>query len=428
VAKTKKSILIITPRSPYPLFSGGEHAQFHFIEVLRTLMDVTICFEINSSDYNSNYDDFLRLKEIWKEVTFFPLINIEEPKQLVRLYRRIKRKVLQIKKTLFEIVANRKSESTDSVRYQSLVNQTFLLYKADFVNHVAEILKKTHFDIIQIDFISLAPIVYILPADSVKVLVHHELRYIRIKREVDLFEKIEPFDNCRLEAIKDQELSLLKRFDKIITLTDKDKIILSENISPEKLYVSPATIKTDPKQIEEFSPFRNKLVFIGSSLHLPNKDAINWFVNEVLPVAEKEIPDIYLNIIGSWDKNSVKKYSRKNVKFQGFVEVLSAALKSSLLIVPVRIGSGMRLKIIEAINHNIPFITTSIGVEGLDFENNLDCIIADSPADIANGIVRLSGDRSGQQEMVDHASARLKEKYSFEIAIKKRLDFYKELV
>jgi glycosyltransferase involved in cell wall biosynthesis len=423
----KRSILIITPRSPYPLFSGGEHAQFHFIEVMRTLMDVSLCFEINRSDYNSNYDDFLRLKEIWKEVTFFPLINIEEPKLLVRSYRRIKCKVLQIKQALFKLVANRKSESTDPVRNQSLVNQTFLLYKADFVNHVAGIIKKTHYDIIQIDFISLAPIVYILPAKSVKVLVHHELRHIRIKREVDLFENIEAFDNCRLEAIKDQEISLLKRFDKIITLTEKDKSILSEYISSEKIYVSPATIKSDLIQKENYSSFRNKLVFIGSSIHLPNKDGIKWFINYVMPILEKEIPDIHLDILGSWDKRFINENKRRNIKFPGYIDDLTSAFQSSLLIVPLRIGSGMRLKIVEAINHKVPFITTSIGAEGLDFENDLDCLIADTPESFANGIVSLSNDSSRQHEMVDHASARLKEKYSFEAAIKKRLDFYKEL-
>jgi glycosyltransferase involved in cell wall biosynthesis len=427
VTEADKSILIITPRLPYPLFSGGEHAQFHFIEALRTLMDVSICFEINSLDYNSNYNDFLKLKEIWKEVTFYPLINLDKPTTLVRSYRKIKQKVLELKKNIFDLVSRRKSESIDSVRYQSLINQTFLMCKPDLANNVDRILKNKHFDIIQIEFISLAPIVYILPTDSVKVLVHHELRHVRIKREVDLFEGIGPYDVCRLEAIKDQETSLLKRFDKIITLTENDMNVLSESIPSGKIYVSPATIKFDEKQNRVFSPFRNKLVFMGSSIHLPNKEGIQWFINSVMPIIEKEIPDIYLDIIGSWDNQFIKEYSRKNVNFIGFIEDLTSAVRSSLLIVPVRIGSGMRLKIIEAINNLVPFITTTIGVEGLDFENDRECIIADTPESFANGIVRLSKDASGQQEFVNHTAIKLKEKYSFESAIKKRLDFYKSL-
>jgi glycosyltransferase involved in cell wall biosynthesis len=369
----------------------------------------------------------LKLKEIWKDVTFYPLINLKKESEIITIYRRIKREAFQLKRSIFKFLSHEKSENTKSIRYQSLVNQPFLLCKADFVNHVAGIVKKNQYDIIQIEFINLAPLVYILPPESIKVLVHHELRYIRIKREVDLFDNLEPFDQCRLEAIKDQELSLLKRFDKIITLTENDKKILSENIPSEKIYVSPATIKFDQKQNAVFSPFRNKLVFIGSSIHLPNKDGIQWFINSVMPLIEKEIPDVHLDVIGSWDKQFIKKYSRENVKFLGFVEDLTNAFLSSLLVVPLRIGSGMRLKIIEAINHNIPFVTTSIGVEGLDFENDKDCIIAVTPESFANGIVRLSKDGSGQKEFVNHAAIKLKEKYSFELAIKKRLEFYNSL-
>jgi glycosyltransferase involved in cell wall biosynthesis len=390
-------------------------------------MDVSICLEINNSDCNSNYNDLLKLKEIWKDVTFYPLINIKKKSEIINIYRKVKREAFQIKQSIFKFVSNQKSENTDSVRYQSLVNQPFLLYKADFVNHVDRIVKKNQFDIIQIEFIHLAPLVYVLPPKSIKVLVHHELRYVRIKREVDLFDNIESFDLCRLEAIRDQETSLLKRFDKIITLTENDMNVLSESIPSGKIYVSPATIKFDQKQNRVFSPFINKLVFIGSSIHLPNKDGIQWFINSVMPIIEKEIPDIHLDIIGTWDNQFIKKYSCKNVNFMGFVEDLTSAVRSSLLIVPVRIGSGMRLKIIEAINHQVPFITTTIGVEGLDFENDKDCIIADIPESFANGIVRLSQDASGQQEFVNHAAIKLKEKYSFESAIKKRLDFYKSL-
>jgi hypothetical protein len=394
---------------------------------MKTLLDVSICFEINNSDYNSNYNDYLKLKEKWKEIEFLPLLNLDQSKQFVKLYRRVKLRTIQIKEKIFKLITNQKSEQINSIRYQSLINQPFLLNKSNFVNHIAEILKKKQFDIIQIEFISLGPIVYILPSESVKVLVHHEIRYIRIKREVELFNNIEPFDICRLGAIKDQEISLLQRFDKIITLTENDKKILSKNISPLKIYVSPATIKPEKKQSVIYSPFNNRLVFIGSSIHLPNKDGLDWFINFIMPLIEQKRPDIFLDIIGTWDKNFIKKYRCTNIKFLGFVEDLTNSLTSSLLIVPIRIGSGMRLKIIEAINHHIPFITTSIGIEGLDFENGVDCIIADTPENFAKGIVGLSNDSYRQQEFVTNASLKLKESYSFESAIKKRLDFYKNL-
>jgi hypothetical protein len=423
----KKSLLIITPRPPYPLFSGGEHAQFHFIEAMRTQLDVSICFEINNSDYNSNYNDFLELKNIWKDVTFFPLVNIEKQKRIKKIIRWVNCSLYEIKKILYKFLVNEKTAPVDFLRNNSFINHPFLMYKAEFVSHVASISRDHQFDIIQIEFISLAPLVYILPKGPIKVLVHHELRYIRIKREFYLFQNQDDFDICRLEAIRDQEISLLQRFDKIITLTENDKEILSQNISPEKIYVSPATIKIINSQEIDFLPFSDKLVFIGSSIHLPNIDGVRWFLGSVLPLIEKENPDIYLNIIGAWDKHFIKEYSRKNVKFLGFVEKLANPLQNAMLIVPIRIGSGMRLKILEAINHQIPFITTTVGVEGLDFKSNLDCIIADTPENFANEILRLSKNINKQHELVNNATLKLKEFYSFESALQKRLEFYKSL-
>jgi glycosyltransferase involved in cell wall biosynthesis len=242
---------------------------------------------------------------------------------------------------------------------------------------------------------------------------------------VDLFDDPGPFDLSRLESVRDQEFALLRRFDKIITLTENDKQILSENISQEKIYVSPATVRTDLKEVREFSPFGKKLVFIGSSIHLPNKDGIKWFINSIMPIIEKEIPEIHLDVIGRWDNRFVKEFSRKNVTFQGFVKDLKDAFRSSLMIVPIRIGSGMRLKIIEAVNYGIPFITTTIGVEGLDFEPDKDCLVADGPEEFAKKIIGISKDPSGQQELVRNALRKLTDKYSFESAINRRLDFYK---
>ena len=126
-------------------------------------------------------------------------------------------------------------------------------------------------------------------------------------------------------------------------------------------------------------------------------------------------------------KSIIKKYQRANICFLGYVEDLSVVFSSSMLIVPIRIGSGMRLKIIEAVNQGIPFITTTIGVEGLNFKNNIDCIIADSPYEFAKGIHYLSENPSKQQDFIKNASEKLSEKYSYVEAINKRLDFYRSL-
>lgn len=417
----KRRILIISPRPPYPLFSGGHHAQFHFIGELLKEMDVSVCFEVDDQSY-SGYSELLKL---WEGVTFYPLFNLKQKKTILDFYRWTKCIIRNIKGRILSIFQLRPVKIEDPIKYQSFIHMPIFPQKAPFVNQVADIVSKNQYDVIQIDFISLAPLIYLLPEGPIKILIHHEIRYIRIQREMDLFKKTDAFDLCRFRAIKDEEILLLRKFSKIITLTEKDKEILSSDIPSERIYVSPASIpvlKTGPAT---FIPFRNKLVFIGSSGHLPNTDGIDWFIKEILPEVEKEIPDVKLEIIGRWDKHFIKKYHRKNVNFLGLVKDLNTAFPSSILIVPIRIGSGMRLKIIDAVSYCIPFITTTIGVEGLNFENNIDCIIADSPSEFAKGIHYLSENPTKQQDFINHASEKLSEKYSYEEAINKRLEFYR---
>jgi glycosyltransferase involved in cell wall biosynthesis len=419
----KRRILIISPRPPYPLFSGGHHAQFHFIGELLKKMDVSVCFEVDDQSY-SGYSELLKL---WEGVTFYPLLNLKQKKTILDFYRWTKCIIRKIKGRILSIFQSRPVKIEDPIKYESFINMPIFPQKAPFVNHVADIISKNQFDVIQIDFISLAPLIYILPEGPIKILVHHEIRYIRIKREMDLFKKTDAFDLCRFRAIKDEEILLLRKFNKIITLTEKDKEILSLDIPSEKIYVSPASIpvlKTGPVT---FIPFKNKLVFIGSSGHLPNTDGVDWFINEILPAVEKEIPDIKLEIIGRWESEYKKKYQKRNIVFSGFIENLETVFSSSLLIVPIRIGSGMRLKIIEAVNQGIPFITTTIGVEGLNFKNNIDCIIADSHYEFAKGIHYLSENPFKQQDFIKNASEKLSEKYSYDESINKRLDFYRSL-
>lgn len=416
----KKRILIISPRPPYPLFSGGHHAQFHFIGELLKKMDVSVCFEVDDQSY-SGYSELLKL---WEGATFYPFFNLKQKKTILDFYRLTKCIIRNFKGKILSIFQSRPMKIEDPIKYESFINMPIFPQKAPFVNHVADIVSKNKFDVIQIDFISLAPLIYLLPEGPIKVLVHHEIRYIRIQREMGLFKKVEAFDRCRIKAIKDEEIVLLRKFNKIITLTEKDKEILSLDIPSENIYVSPASIpglKTGPGP---FIPFRNKLVFIGSSGHLPNTDGIDWFIKEILPEVEKEIPDVKLEIIGRWEPDSKKRFQKRNIVFPGFIENLETVFFSSLLIVPIRIGSGMRLKIIEAVNRGVPFITTTIGVEGLNFENNKECIIADSAEDFAKGICSLANQESRQKQMTTNASIKLNTEFSFESAVKKRLDFY----
>jgi glycosyltransferase involved in cell wall biosynthesis len=140
--------------------------------------------------------------------------------------------------------------------------------------------------------------------------------------------------------------------------------------------------------------------------------------------------NLELHIVGKgWDASVLETQNNlDNVFFEGYVENLEDILTNSIAIVPIRIGSGMRMKIIDAINYRIPFITTSTGVEGLDFKNGKDCMIADNYDDFADAILKLAEDKRLQQQFIQESYATQSKLYNKELLINKRRLIYRQSI
>jgi GT2 family glycosyltransferase len=113
---------------------------------------------------------------------------------------------------------------------------------------------------------------------------------------------------------------------------------------------------------------RKDIVFVGGFAHEPNVDAVRWFVQEILPIVLKDIPDMKFHVIGSNPPDEIKNMAGANVLIKGFVteeELEEAYCKARMVVVPLRFGAGMKGKVIEALYYNVPVLTTDIGAQGL---------------------------------------------------------------
>lgn len=125
----------------------------------------------------------------------------------------------------------------------------------------------------------------------------------------------------------------------------------------------------------------------------------------------------------------VKDFSSRyrNLDFLGFVDDLGAALKGHIMIVPLLVGSGIRMKILESVVHHAPVVTTSVGVEGLDFAKDTECLIEDEPDRLAEAVSRLLTS-AGLADSLAHASYdKLCKLYSPAAGARKRIDVYNGL-
>lgn len=153
------------------------------------------------------------------------------------------------------------------------------------------------------------------------------------------------------------------------------------------------------------------LLFLGSFRHLPNQEALNWFVGEVLPRVRAEEPGVRLIVIGSDPPPKHSLRDAEGIELVGFVEDVREPLgRYAVFVCPILSGSGMRVKLLEAFAAGIPVVSTRLGAEGLAAKDGALCALADDAAGFADRVVGLLRDPAAAAEMARRARADVVEK------------------
>ena len=144
---------------------------------------------------------------------------------------------------------------------------------------------------------------------------------------------------------------------------------------------------------------------------------MEYFITEILPLIHKTNPNVRLKIIGKHASKSLRALSGNNqqVEFMGFVEDLRDTIAdSAVFVVPLRVGGGSRIKILDAMAQGKAIVSTTIGAEGLELTPGTDIIIADSAEDFAKETISLLNDNQRRLSLGKEARATVEEKYSWD--------------
>lgn len=145
-----------------------------------------------------------------------------------------------------------------------------------------------------------------------------------------------------------------------------------------------------PEQCNSISRHSDRILFYGNLKYWPNSDGIQWFCDNVWLKIIEQYPNTKLDIVGSYNTELNRLKRITNVKLHGFVPDLSPFISNSAFtIVPLRVGGGTRIKIIEAWAKGLPVVSTTVGCEGLDAKDNETLLIADTPDDLAKKCLQL---------------------------------------
>ena len=391
----KKKILVVLPWMPYPLDSGGNQGVYNMLEYVSRYYNIYLWFPIFYRKEKKTLKEF-EDKVDGKYVVLYSFLKIGFNYHTAFAIH-----------YMFDRVFLRNDIQHIHSKYLWVKNRSnYTCLK--IVNDLNNIIKKYEIDCVQIEFMPVIKLVYALPVSMKKVFVHHELQFVKFGRQLEGLDDRVLYDDYRCRLLKATEIATLNQFDRVITLTETDKVLLEKERVLSKIEVSPLFIPPH-NGYPEFKPATKDLVFIAGAKHAPNKEALDWFANTIMPILMKK-GDFHLYVIGrEWDK---KTYNSPKITFLGFVDDLSNIVPGKIMIIPILSGSGMRMKILEAVNNSVPFVSTSVGAEGMGWENNVHCYIEDVPEDFAKAIIRLSNDKELQKQFVLNARTHYEQVFS----------------
>ncbi|MBL8155962.1 MAG: glycosyltransferase, partial [Anaerolineae bacterium] len=180
--------------------------------------------------------------------------------------------------------------------------------------------------------------------------------------------------------------------------------------------VIPIAIDVDEQPQIDRQPSGPHIVHIGTMYWPPNIEGITWFLDEIYPRIKARVPDVRCTLIGARPPESIKarEQTDPSLKVTGYVEDPLPYLRdASMMVVPLKAGGGMRVKILNALSQGLPMVSTTVGCEGIAVQHERDILVADSPEDFAEQTIRLLTDAALNQRITEAGRRTAVEVYDY---------------
>ena len=293
--------------------------------------------------------------------------------------------------------------------------------------------KENQFDLIHID--GLAGAQFALAYDDMpKIIDARDAIWLSHNRQMRNNKNVllKTYSRLKLFRLKKYELKIYSQFDRVVFISkvDEQTIFSLSSGKLDNLATIPFGVDISKIEPNKYDSKPLSLVFTGNMPYGPNKDAMLYFCRDIFPEIKREIPNVKLYIVGRDPGPEVQNLSREgDIIVTGEVEDMKAWLeKSTLFVCPLRYGSGMKIKVLEAMAMAKPIVSTSIGVDGIRVRNGEDVFIADDAASFALRTVELLRDEKLRNRFGENSRKLVKEEYTWEIASSKFNNLYSEVI
>jgi glycosyltransferase involved in cell wall biosynthesis len=387
-------ILLLTPYPPYPPYTGAAIRRFQKIKYLGERHHlVLVSFMVSYRDYEL-------------------LQNLECYCKLIL--------GVKIRSRLFPIFSH---QPQPIKRFNSLTMKR-LLHK----------LKKIDFDVVIFDSIFMAQYQYLFP-NAYQILAEHNIESTLIEQIIEA-KSLEPTNDRQLKLLMEYENEYWAKFPLKTVVSDRDLQQLDNRCQIGKTIVVKNGIDTQ-KILPVHHPNTTKILLMGLMSYSPNIDAANYFVREILPIVWQQEPTLSFCIAGREPTKQVYDLAiDPRIEIVANPEDMSEiARQCAMTVVPLRLGSGTRIKILHSMAMGLPTVSTSLGCEGLDVVDGLHLLIRDNPAEFARGILQVYRDAQLSDRLRVNGRQLVEREYDwhqifeqFEAEMRENLPLFRELI
>ena len=379
-------ILMLTPYLPYPPASGGQVRTYNLLNYLSKKHSVTLVSLYKNDEENKFIDE---LRPICKEI---------------HLCRRAS-KPWQPEILLKAIFTNN----------PLLVVRNYSKEAKHLLN---DLLVKEQFDVIHAETFYIMP--HIPPTNIPILLVEQTIEYMVYQHFVeDLPVFLRPLFSIDIIKLKRAEKHYWQQADLVAAVSEADQKVIHDlvpGISPQ-LVPNGAGDEMFVSEIKPKKVTHPTLLFMGNYFWLQNKEAADYIIQKIYPELKKKIKDFTIVIAGQEAQRvSIppgKHFKLVNIPHDDRTTVKKLYEESSVFIAPIYGPGGTRLKILAAMASGLPIVSTQIGVEGLDAVDGTHAIIANNPAEFAEGVAKVLGDMRLYESLRKHAYSLVKAKFSW---------------
>ena len=384
-----KKILIISPYFPFPARDGGKVRLYNLIKHLSKENEVYLLAYIEPSADKSCID---LAKEFCTEV--FPVLR-EEDKRIIR---------------------------------DDLPRSVSFFYTQAMIDELQKVLDIVKPDVVQLDFLIMTE--YVKHIKNVPVFyTEHDMGLLDFNQS---FHDRDLEDNERFfewKKLVQYEKKILDYFSSVIVLTERDKKLIENLNNNIKATIIPTGVDSEFYKPNDYTDNEKSLVFVGHYRHFPNADAIVYFVKNIFHKVIQKIPNIKLYIVGSGVTKAVEDLKSDNIIITGEVEDIKQYLKRpNIFVAPVRLGGGIKGKVLEAMAMGVPVVATKEAVSGIDYSIGDFALVSDDVNVFADNVVKLYNDDVLYKTLSDNSRKIVEANYNWGKIAEKLNNFYSQKI